>query len=617
MVKRAAPAATVVQFNRPLSGADVAELRTTYGLALDHYIPKWTYLERLEPETVARLRLDPRVGACFPYDPAAKLDPSTAARAGENVAAEERLPTAPSTFRAFLFDDSDPGGVERELVAIGAREVRILDDRALGGRLRVSFALDDGPRVIEVAALDDVVWIDVMSPMKSDGPPDGVATATGADAATAALWERGLHGEGQVIGVLDNGPPDLDHCFFADADPNLPGPGHRKIVAVRNASGTPAGRHATFVAGCAAGDERDHAGAHQDRGSAWAARLVCGNRNDLHQPNTVFAELAAAMAAGAFIHTNSWHFDTGGAGRPARYTPDSADVDGFAFLNEDHLVLGSAGNKGEEQGPPGTAKNAVCVGAARVVPDGPQFADGNPGPTADGRRKPDLLFPGCDIESALEGTPCGTGRFSAVKPCATSFATPRGAGAAALVRQYFTEGWHPSGTPRPPDARTPSGALLKAVLLNATVGLPGIADRPSDLAGWGLVRLDRVLAFADGRRELSVWDVRHDAGMRTGDVRTHQLAVPPSAAELRVTLVWTDPPPAPGSATTVVVNHLSLVVVGPDGQAHSGGDGIDPGQMVVIPAPAPGDWTIETRAREVNVGRPGQGYALVAVAEAV
>ena len=43
--------------------------------------------------------------------------------------------------------------------------------------------------------------------------------------------------------------------------------------------------------------------------------------------------------------------------------------------------------------------------------------------------------------------------------------TPVVAGAVALVRQYFTEGWYPSGTKTPSSAYTPSGALLKAVVL--------------------------------------------------------------------------------------------------------------------------------------------------------
>ena len=47
----------------------------------------------------------------------------------------------------------------------------------------------------------------------------------------------------------------------------------------------------------------------------------------------------------------------------------------------------------------------------------------------------------------------------------TSMSTPVVAGAVALVRQYFVEGWYPTGAAVTADAYTPSGPLLKAVML--------------------------------------------------------------------------------------------------------------------------------------------------------
>ena len=47
----------------------------------------------------------------------------------------------------------------------------------------------------------------------------------------------------------------------------------------------------------------------------------------------------------------------------------------------------------------------------------------------------------------------------------TSMATPIAAGAAILVRQYFTDGWYPGGAANASAAYQPSAALLKAVLL--------------------------------------------------------------------------------------------------------------------------------------------------------
>lgn len=49
----------------------------------------------------------------------------------------------------------------------------------------------------------------------------------------------------------------------------------------------------------------------------------------------------------------------------------------------------------------------------------------------------------------------------------TSMSTPIVAGGAVLVRQYFTDGWYPSGAAVPADAFAPSAPLLKAVMMGA------------------------------------------------------------------------------------------------------------------------------------------------------
>lgn len=50
-------------------------------------------------------------------------------------------------------------------------------------------------------------------------------------------------------------------------------------------------------------------------------------------------------------------------------------------------------------------------------------------------------------------------------------ATPVVAGSAALVRQYFLDGYYPDGTPNPARRMEPSGPLVKAVLLGGTTHL--------------------------------------------------------------------------------------------------------------------------------------------------
>jgi hypothetical protein len=198
-----------------------------------------------------------------------------------------------------------------------------------------------------------------------------------------------------------------------------------------------------------------------------------------------------------------------------------------------------------------------------------------------------------------------------------------------LVRQYFVEGWSFQGEKVPEDAVEPSGSLVKAALLNSTVNMSGVAGYPNQDEGWGLIRLDRTLFFKGGRREMSAWDVPHLTGLSTRETGTHDINVLDDAEQLKITLVWADPPPAVGAFAAPTVNDLDLRVTSPDGTRYVGndftngvstpnsiniGDAINTVEMVVVDNPVAGDWIIEVFAARVAVGNPGQGYALVATA---
>src|SRR5262249_18802123 len=161
------------------------------------------------------------------------------------------------------------------------------------------------------------------------------------------------------------------------------------------------------------------------------------------------------------------------------------------------------------------------------------------------RRKPDLMAPGCWMQSAVVETPCGTSRRG---ECATSYATPHAAAAAALVRQYLTEGWHVWGSHAPHAGVTPSGALLKAMLINSAGNMTGRGLRgyPTDREGWGVIRLDRVLYFGGEVRNLKFVDQRN--GILTGEAHHYDFKVANGSRPLKVVLVWTDPPPGTAGA---------------------------------------------------------------------
>ena len=438
----------IVQFHGPLTVDDQKRLRTTYRLTLTDYIPDSAYLEVLAPDVRAKLTTDELVRAIVPYEPAFKVAPLV----GERVfRSEDRRAVEGLWLNVVLFDQADPKAVARSVDRLsGVSELQVIDDRGIGGSLQLRFVAQDASVIARIAALPEVRVIDeVPEPSMDDAGAAG--TLQSGTPGTQSVWSQGLHGEGQVIGVLDSNTLDMAHCFFQDPNMAAPGPAHRKVLAVRNAAGRPVGDHHTFVAGLAAGDDFNNLGTTAGRGSAYNARLVDGTTADLAS-GSMLAELTAAGAAGATIHTNSWHDDDHGAGNPAPYNQTAVDVDTFTWNNEDHLVLGSAGNTGEEQGPPGTAKNAICCGAAQADPNEMNLGDGNPGPTLDNRRKPDLVAPGATSPPPTTGPP-------AARPCGAvlchQLGDPHRRGAAALVRQYFTDGWYPTGTQQPHHAFVP------------------------------------------------------------------------------------------------------------------------------------------------------------------
>lgn len=200
-------------------------------------------------------------------------------------------------------------------------------------------------------------------------------------------------------------------------------------------------------------------------------------------------------------------------------------------------------------------------------------------------------------------------------------ATPAIAGAGALVRQYFVEGFYPTGSANPSDGFTPSGALVKASLINSSVDMTGVAGYPSNREGWGRVLINNALHFDGDARKLIVDDIRNANGLSTNDEIEIPIEVYSGGQQLRATLVWVDPAASAG-ASFAAINDLDLEVVSPGGALYrgnvfSGGASTTGGtkddrnnvEQVHVNNPASGEWIVRIKAAAVNVGT--QGYALV------
>jgi uncharacterized repeat protein (TIGR01451 family) len=192
----------------------------------------------------------------------------------------------------------------------------------------------------------------------------------------------------------------------------------------------------------------------------------------------------------------------------------------------------------------------------------------------------------------------------------TSMSTPLTAGAAALVRQFYTDR----------EGISPSAALVKATLINgATDMTPGqygvgstqeITARPDHVQGWGRVNLGHTLFPADPRK-MYYWDT--SGGLWTGESEYMHFNVTDASEPLRITLVWTDYPSTVAAASNLV-NNLDLKLTGPGPTIYypnglDTADALNNVEGIDVANPPPGAYAVEVHGTEIVEGP--QPYALV------
>lgn len=598
--RRAGSEYLIVQFDRPIDEEAKAQIEES-GADIIGYIPNRALLVRADGAHDAVLSA-PMVRWVGEYRPEYKVSPEIGARQYVDLA---RAADDHFWLTVEVFPGEDPHAAASAVEATGA-EVLAVADGPFAQRLQVRARSEQIEAIAQIAA---VQWIEEWPEITDRNDSNRWILQSNVFDVTP-IWDHGIRGAGQIVGHID-GLLKMDSCYFMDPIDNTPGPNHRKVVAYRSSTGQGAQSHGTHTAGTIVGDQEPTQGTTANAGIAYQAKISHSNRADITGFGNTTSNLAEYLQLahddGARVHTNSWGDDG-----TMQYTTWARDIDLFSRLNEDDLV-GFAVTNTAILRTPENAKNCLAVGASRDTPDQDQHSSGGVGPTIDGRRKPEIYAPGRSTLSASTA-PCGTASSSG-----TSMACPAVMGAAALVRQYYEEGWYPSGVPDSADAFIPTGALVKATLLNATVDMTGIAGYPSNLEGWGRLLLDDALYFSGDHRILKVWDVRHAEGLVTDEVHEYQIQTH-GGGITRVTLVFTDEPATVGAAYAPV-NDLDLEIT--DGVVTYFGNAIEEGlstevgapdplnnvEMAILPGFVPAYWTVRVRARQV-VGDP-QGYALV------
>ncbi|MDY7094411.1 MAG: S8 family serine peptidase [Acidobacteriota bacterium] len=646
----------LVKFPGPVDEKQLERLRTGTDRVYT-YLPHDTFLVRRRPEGEAADLLR-ATGArwALPYHPAYKLSPATL-----GIGEKALQPGARDQHIVLLqvFPDADLDRLRKHLEELGIQNVVGSAERGRFPRLRLLLTSAEVERFREPLALaPEIFWIDIepRRVLLNDTTVWVGQSGTGG-AGTTPVFDQGIYGEGQIVAVLDTGI-DPDMCYFRDPALGLPPRNEcdggtvvdlnqRKVIAVDflwssecsggiSSSEWDTQDHGTHVAGTVAGDNLANPLIHDaGDGMAPGAKLVvqdCGFQTDncadcpgigcpVVDLNPIFQQ---AYDQGARIHTNSWGDEENNPVK-GRYTAGSQDADEFMWNHKDFLLVFAAGNDGPGTGSigsPSTGKNVISVGATLRGTSAESMASfSSCGPTADGRIKPDVTMPGSGIISANSDNNTGSNNCNTKSSSGTSMAAPGVAGAAALVRQYFTDGWYPSGNAVPGDALTPSAALVKATVMNSATEMSGTAAIPGGCQGWGRVLLDDALFFGGESRELFVEDdTTGFASGSSGVERTFNVAVGSSLEPLKVTLVWTDFPAVP-LADPVIVNDLDLEVSGPSGtylgNVFSGGasttggsaDRLNSVEQALLPNPQTGTYTVTVRA--FNVPSGPQPFALV------
>lgn len=461
----------IVQFIGPIKTEWLDEL-SLKGVHVLDYLPEYSFVVSGGFSVMANLSCLPYVQWVGVYQPAYKISPTMNGSEDRNTDFVVSM-TPDASLSRLLSLLSICGGSARSCWKLNA-----------GISVEISAPYS---AVAEIARLPDTLWIENKPPTFLMN--DQATWVLQSDSnGVRSIYDHGITGTNQIITMADTGL-NTNHEMFSQ-------PG--KVVAYWSAANLgPGGQgdfndeapvgHGTHVAGTAVGDAPtgtppQYGTYNLHDGNAIGSKIIvedmCVSDYDpfVYPPSDLTNLFTPSYAAGSRISTNSW-----GASYDFTYSQACEEIDSFMWSHQDYLILFAAGNHdyyydiySGSLSSEATAKDIVTVGASANGAGANDLASvgglfySSRGPTSDGRIKPTVMAPGQGVNSSKWDTTNGYWELDG-----TSMATPAVAGCAALIRQYFLNGYYPSGSAVSTNSFVPSAALTKAMLIDGTSEMTG------------------------------------------------------------------------------------------------------------------------------------------------
>jgi hypothetical protein len=205
-----------------LAGPPTAERKAAVeglGGELIAYVPDNTWITRIEGSRAAGLTDSPTVAWVGPYHPAYKISPLIGTH---EFKSPKRAADSFLTLHVRVFDDLE--GTARELERLGVRVLETSDDSFQ----KIIVAHASRQMVSAIARVPAVWWVEEKPEFTVTNDTTEWVVQSNVSGSTP-VWDQGLHGEGELVAVMDSGL-DYNSCWFRETGGAPPGPSHRKVV---------------------------------------------------------------------------------------------------------------------------------------------------------------------------------------------------------------------------------------------------------------------------------------------------------------------------------------------------------------------------------------------------